>query len=274
MLDRAWLGRALVQHADDDEDGDIGLGTPRKSSAAPAVTASPLARLATARREESNLLAWRFGWPIVAGALLPFVALAPPQLLHEAVFTPLYAPAERYWTSALFFIAFVVVVFHIDACDDNCPSDVEIDGVLGFWLLGLLLMEVQAAWQVAQHLMAQGRPFVAAIFHLHLYNRWKRLDLTGLLLAVAAAATRISARTTTPAPEASIRAVASLLLWMRLLSVLSVHWASGPLLASLRRMLISDVARYIIFQVRARCVGVPRRAAFDVRGVLRRCFPS
>ncbi len=248
VLDRAWLGRALVQPPDD-EDDDIGLGTPRKSSAAPAVTLGPLTRLATARREEPHLLAWRFIWPVVAGALLPFVALAPPQLLHEAVFTPLYAPAERYWTSALFFVAFVIVVFHIDACDEDCPSGAEVDGVLGFWLLGLLLMETQAAWQVAQHLMAQGRPFLPAIFHMHLYNRWKRLDLTGILLAIAAAATRISSRTTNPAPEASVRAVASLLLWMRLLTVLSVHWASGPLLASLRRMLVSDVSRYIIFQV-------------------------
>ena len=68
-------------------------------------------------------------------------------------------------------------------------------------------------------------------------------------MAVAAGATRLSSRNDGAAPEASVRAVAALLLWGRLLTVLSVHWATGPLLASLRRMVGSDLSRYIVFQV-------------------------
>ena len=246
VLDRAWLGRAVVKPADDDDDDDDAMLTPLKRSV-PAT--GPLARLAEARKQQPHLKRWRFGWPAVAILLLPFLAFVPPALLKESVFTPLYTPAERYWAAVVSFVTFVIIVFHLDACEENCPSGVDLDAVLGFWLLALFGIEVQAAWQVATKLISQGRSVGVAVFHLHVSNRWKRLDLTGILLAIAAGITRLYSRSASPMPEASVRAVASLLLWMRLLTVLSVHWASGPLLASLRRMLISDVSRYVVFQV-------------------------
>ena len=249
VLDRAWLGRAV--HIVGEDDGDMVFGALHESAVA-EVDTGPLARLAAARREQPHLKRWRFVWPLVAALFLPLVALVPPQLLNEAVFTSLYSPAERYWSAALLYCAFVIIVYHLDACEENCTAGVALDAVLGFWVIALFSVELQAAWQVASAQIQLGRPFIAAICHLHAFNPWKRLDLLGVLMAVAEGATRLASRTSgTTAPEASVRAVATLLLWMRLLTVLSVHWATGPLLASLRRMVISDVSRYVVFQVLA-----------------------
>ena len=245
MLDYAWLGRAVRFGGGDDEEEDALVATAHKSSGS-----GPLSRLAAARRAHPHSKRWRLLWPPVAVLFLPLVALVPPQALSEAIFTPLYSPAERYWTAALFYCAFVIIIFHLAACETTCIGGIEIDAVLGFWVIALLGVEVQSAWQVASSQVALGRPFIASVLHLHAFNPWKRLDLLGILMAVAAGATRLASRATSAAaPEASVRAVAALLLWGRLLTVLSVHWATGPLLASLRRMVISDLTRYIVFQV-------------------------
>ena len=244
MLDHAWLGRAVRVAGDDEEEDAVAVATPHKSPAS-----GPLARLAAARSAHPHSRRWRLLWPPVAAVFLPLVALVPPQALSEAIFTPLYSPAERYWTAALLYCGFVILIFHLAACEQTCTGGVEIDAILGFWILGLLGVELQSAWQVASSQIALGRPAMASIMHLHVFNPWKRLDLLGILMAVAAGATRLASRNNGAAPEASVRAVAALLLWGRLLTVLSVHWATGPLLASLRRMVGSDLSRYVVFQV-------------------------
>ena len=251
VVSRVWLGRA-VDSDSEEEDEAQDTPAPPSSSGPDKHAGSRLARLVAARRSGSAPLFWCYAWPLLGGLALPLISLLPPQLLRESIFKPLYTPQERYWTTQVSYVTFIILVFHLNACDSgpgNCTADVGYDLVLVAWLFGLLGAEAQAAWHVARAQAELGRPIVVGLQHLHTANLWKRFDFLGVLVALAAAATRAQSRLHASAPETDVRAVASVLLWSRLLSTLSMHVATGPLLASIRLMVVKDISRYCILQV-------------------------
>ena len=255
VLNRIWTGRVAEPN---DDDSEVAVSTRHaaadvngKAGAAAQSHTSLLQRLVAARRANAHSTFWSLLWPLLAVCCMPLLSLVPPQLMHESFCKPLFTPCERYWTQQASYVCFVILLMHLSTCDmgPGCGVRLELDIVLGLWLVALLGAEGQAAWHVARVQVALGRPMREALHHLHVTNAWKRIDLLGVLVALAAAGLRLHSRTRHAVPEADVRAVASLLLWSRLLSMLSMHVTTGPLLASIRRMVVYDVGRYCIVQV-------------------------
>ena len=257
VTNRVWRGRALTSwEALDAEPQDDGASSPRIKPDADTAEgagqrASVLSYLTRARSSGRHPAFWVYVWPLFAAAVLPLLALAPPQMLRERIFKQLYSPAERYWAAQACYVCFVILLLHLESCDSGpgCGARMDLDLVLVVWVGALVLAEAQAAWHVARARALVGQPVFAALHHHHMRNTYKRLDLLGVLVAVAACAVRVHSRYREAAPENNVRAAASLLLWSRLLSMLSIHEATGPLLSSIRRMVEHDISRYCLMQV-------------------------
>lgn len=258
VTNHVWRGRALTswEAALDEEPQDDGASSPRIKPDADAAEGSGqragvLSCLTRARSSGRHPAFWVYVWPLFAAAALPLLALAPPQMLRERTFKPLYSPAERYWAAQVCYVCFVVLLLHLESCNTGpgCGARVDLDVLLVVWVGALVLAEAQAAWHVARARALVGQPVFASLHHHHMRNMYKRLDLLGVLMAVAACAVRVHSRYREASPENNVRAAASLLLWSRLLSMLSIHEATGPLLSSIRRMVAHDISRYCLMQV-------------------------
>jgi hypothetical protein len=190
----------------------------------------------------------------------PILCLVPMQLFDWDLFQVVLSPHERYWILQASYFAFLILNLQYGTCDpdphalkNRCEEQNLADSLLGVWLLGLLLTEVQHAVGVAYYRASMGMNFRSALLHLHFHTSvWKKLDLVSILFMISAASVRLYGRSSShqwPNTEVNIRSVATITMWFRLFSTFSAHNQLGPLLVSIWRMFTVDLTRYIVIQL-------------------------
>lgn len=189
--------------------------------------------------------------PLVGLLGLPFLAMLPAQMLHEEQFVAVYTPRLRYWTLQLSYVLFSILMLYVTPCTiaSGCALSLDIDVLLGFWLLGFVIAEMQAIWHVARVLMERGGNRLESLLYLHRTNSGKKLDTCMLALTLVAGIMRVISRVYHPVADEYVRSLAYLFLWGRPLIFLSQERHLGPLLASMTRMVTHDISRYAILQV-------------------------
>jgi len=216
------------------------------------------------RTQREKLLDGHWGnhllWLLCYMLCTPILCVVPLQLFDWELFQVVLSPHERYWILQASYFAFLVINLEYGTCDpdpaapkNRCVDQNMADILLGFWLLGLLLTEVQHAVGVAYYRASMGMNFRSALVHLHFHTSvWKRLDLVSILFMMSAASVRLYGRSSGqpwPNTEVSIRSVATITMWFRLFNTFSAHNQLGPLLVSIWRMFTVDLMRYVMIQL-------------------------
>jgi hypothetical protein len=184
---------------------------------------------------------------LLAAPLLLFASFVHSR--HAIDLTVAYSPLERYVAKETLFLAFMILAQFLHPVHEGERRILWGEGALGVWLLAIWLGELQH-WLAARRAERTRKPLLREVLDI-VTDGWKGLDIVAISLAVAAGAVRIAthAQPHLSHTETQIRAVAYLVLWLRLAHVLSIFSFTGPLLRMVLTMVVHDLARWAFLQV-------------------------
>ena len=164
-----------------------------------------------------------------------------------------FAPLERYAAKEVFFLAFMITVQFLKRVEwdprnaDEPSAAFEI--FLGLWMLGIWVGELQHL-AAARRAEKQRKSLLAELWEVA-SGGWTGFDFVVVSYGVAVAAVRLSAHfePELAGVEQDMRAMGYLVLWLRLLHVLSVFSFTGPLVQMIIQMFLHDLVRWMFVQV-------------------------
>jgi hypothetical protein len=163
-----------------------------------------------------------------------------------------FAPLEKYAAKEVFFLAFMITVQFLKRVEPGLSPDepqAAFEIFLGLWMLGIWVGELQhlAAARRAEKLR---KSLLAELWDIA-SGGWTGFDFVVVSYGVAVAAVRLAAHFMhdLAGVEQYMRAMGYLVLWLRLIHVLSVFAFTGPLVQMIIQMFVHDLLRWLFVQV-------------------------
>jgi len=213
--------------------------------------------------------ATRRAGPVAYAAVSSLALLAAPLLLAASYVSSAFAvdvtivftALERFAAKEFcFFVYCIVLQFlrrvpesaqeSLSVLESGSQTDYAYEGFLALWTFAIWVAELQhiAASRRAEKLR---RSLVAEVWEVAT-SGWSGLDLVAMSYALVVACVRVAAHFDPhelAEVEVSMRTMGYLVLWLRLVHVLSVFSFTGPLIQMVVKMLVHDLLRWAFLQV-------------------------